>query len=294
MATKIVEKMPTTELRRLIAKYKDDVPVTIRALVTVDMAADALSKNGINRPVRETHRGFLERQMRAGRWRQTHQGLAFSQDGELLDGQHRLLALTDYGQPLEFAITFNVPRESFSVIDFANLPRSLADVTGFPRKVLEPVAFFYREAEERAVRTKFDVEELGPYWAAYGDLSKTLMEFAPKARRIWSSAPIRAAAIWVAKHGGDDTEPFVAYRTLVNQEYAEMRPGLQSLQRQLMDRKTGAIERFVKAATAFERQDVDRVSIRDIYAKMADYRAQIKATADAHAKRVWRIQGVKA
>jgi hypothetical protein len=292
MATKAaVEKMPDTDLRRLIAKYKGDKPVTVMIEMTPAMAADALSRNDINRPVRERHRAFLARQITEGRWRKTHQGIAFSPDGLLLDGQHRLLAVTDAGIPVTMSVTFNLDRDAFHVIDFGNVPRTLADVTRLDAVVLQPVTFLYRMAQEGESRGKFDVADFAPFWAAFGEDARALRQFCQQTRRVLSAAPIRAAAIYVAKATGDDTEPFFAYRTLVMQDYGNMPPSLQALNRQLIDRDIrSSTERFVRAASAFEKQDVGRIQIRDIFAKAADYRAKIAAIAKAHENKVWKLR----
>jgi hypothetical protein len=52
-----------------------------------------LEGNTHNRPVRDAHVDALARDMRAGRWRMTGDSIKFSQDGTLLDGQHRLWAV---------------------------------------------------------------------------------------------------------------------------------------------------------------------------------------------------------
>lgn len=56
-------------------------------------------------------------QMSTGRWRLTHQGLAFDSSGNLLDGQHRLTAVVEAGVPVDFVVTWGCDRESFSVLD---------------------------------------------------------------------------------------------------------------------------------------------------------------------------------
>jgi head-tail adaptor len=61
--------------------------------------------------------------MRAGRWRLTHQGIAFSSNRVLLDGQHRLWAVLISGVTVPMRIFFNESPESLGVID-AVRPRS--------------------------------------------------------------------------------------------------------------------------------------------------------------------------
>src|SRR3954467_14111979 len=61
--------------------------------VTPDLAAQWLRANTGNRPVREAHVRSLAEEITADRWKVTHQGIAFSLSGRLMDGQHRLRAV---------------------------------------------------------------------------------------------------------------------------------------------------------------------------------------------------------
>lgn len=55
--------------------------------------------------------------MREGRWIVTHQGMAFDDKGNLVDGQHRLKACVESGVTIQTRMTVDVPRETFSVMD---------------------------------------------------------------------------------------------------------------------------------------------------------------------------------
>lgn len=55
--------------------------------------------------------------MNAGRWLTTHQGIAFSTTGRLIDGQHRLLAIVLAGVPVTMLVTPNCDPETFAVLD---------------------------------------------------------------------------------------------------------------------------------------------------------------------------------
>lgn len=85
--------------------------------ITPSVAAKMLSKNKKNRPIKKRVVNFLSSQMQRGMWKFTHQAIAFDTKGNLQDGQHRLLALIDYGKPLDFLVAYNAPEENFMVID---------------------------------------------------------------------------------------------------------------------------------------------------------------------------------
>lgn len=72
------------------------VPAGVRTTwmdVTARIAADWLGNNFRNRPLREDTVLSYARDMVCGRWTRTHQGIAFNDRDELVDGQHRLSAV---------------------------------------------------------------------------------------------------------------------------------------------------------------------------------------------------------
>jgi hypothetical protein len=85
--------------------------------VTPDIAFRWLEGNTHNRPVNPLHVQRLAREMNAGRWRLTHQGIAFDVNGLLIDGQHRLWAVMEADMPVVMRVFFNEPAENRHVLD---------------------------------------------------------------------------------------------------------------------------------------------------------------------------------
>lgn len=56
-------------------------------------------------------------QLQNGQWQMTPQGIAVSQDGQLLDGQHRLTAIAKSGISAQMVVAYNVPDECIAVLD---------------------------------------------------------------------------------------------------------------------------------------------------------------------------------
>ena len=103
-------------------------PFVNRITITPNMAANWLDQANINnRRLRRSYAERLARDMAQGRWRLTHQGIAFDPHGVLLDGQHRLLGVVLADVPVDMHVWFNVTSETRSVIDVAPA-RSIADV----------------------------------------------------------------------------------------------------------------------------------------------------------------------
>ena len=84
--------------------------------VTPEMARQWLEVNmKCNRPIMKNTVHSYARQMRAGAWALTHQGIAFDEMGELVDGQHRLRAIIEANIPVKMNVTFDVRRQAGEV-----------------------------------------------------------------------------------------------------------------------------------------------------------------------------------
>lgn len=95
--------------------------------ITPEIAALMLTHNQSNRPLSDHFVGRLAKKMEDGAWEVTHQGIGFSQEGQLLDGQHRLAALVKTGMTFEFQVTYNLDNV-FDNIDVDQKGRSAADL----------------------------------------------------------------------------------------------------------------------------------------------------------------------
>lgn len=76
--------------------------------ITKELAEKYLKFNPQNRNVRWQHVETLKQDILAGRFLTTHQGIAFGSDGNLIDGQHRLLAIAAAGREVKILVTRGV------------------------------------------------------------------------------------------------------------------------------------------------------------------------------------------
>jgi len=86
-------------------------------LITPEMAEQLLARNPRNRRIVPSRVSAYASQMKSGSWKLTHQGIAFDQHGNLVDGQHRLHAVIASGVAIRFWVFEGVPRESMIAID---------------------------------------------------------------------------------------------------------------------------------------------------------------------------------
>lgn len=90
------------------------------------LAEEWLTRNTSNRTISAQHVAELAHDMRLGRWRLTHQGIAFDIHGRLADGQHRLLAVVMAGVSVQMQVTTMLSPEAVANIDIQRR-RTLSD-----------------------------------------------------------------------------------------------------------------------------------------------------------------------
>jgi len=92
-------------------------PILSLEEITPARAESFLKKNKNNRPVKASNVLKLKNDLQQGHFKLTHQGIAFDWDGNLLDGQHRLMAIVESGVTASMYVTYNCDPSIFKVID---------------------------------------------------------------------------------------------------------------------------------------------------------------------------------
>lgn len=101
--------------------------VTTVELITPQVAAQMLERNTSNRPLTVSLARRYASDMTAGRWEYNGQDIIFAEDGELLDGQHRLTAVTLANMPVLMGVKRGLPKAVFATLD-AGKGRTASDV----------------------------------------------------------------------------------------------------------------------------------------------------------------------
>lgn len=86
-------------------------------MISPEQAKILLEQNTQNRPLNLPHVRTLAKQMLSGQWRFTGDPIQIGTSGRVLNGQHRLYAIIESGTSQEMFIMYNIPDESFSVMD---------------------------------------------------------------------------------------------------------------------------------------------------------------------------------
>lgn len=124
---------PPASLRPTASSGQQETKVEI---IDASLARDLLSRNTSNRSISDKLVDAIARDIVQGRWMLTHQGIALDPDFNLLDGQHRLLAIMKANRAVPICVTYNVQnpnQAAFGIIDTNNRPRSARDITSLTR-----------------------------------------------------------------------------------------------------------------------------------------------------------------
>lgn len=99
-------------------------------LVTPTIAESWLAKNTANRRMRRPKAEQFARDMEAGDWQENGEGICFAADGTLLNGQHRLTALTIAGISVYMLVVRGLPMQAQDTMD-DGAKRTMGDTFGF-------------------------------------------------------------------------------------------------------------------------------------------------------------------
>ena len=76
-----------------------------------------VAKNRNNRSIKASNLKRLTTAIENGEWRLTNQGIAFDDQGNLIDGQHRLAAILQTGKTLPLLVGTNMDPRIFDCVD---------------------------------------------------------------------------------------------------------------------------------------------------------------------------------
>ena len=109
--------------------------------ITPEQATQWLRCNKNNRPVRRRHVAFLADEMVHGNWQVNGQAIIIADDEQVLDGQHRLLAIIEAGRPVQSMVVYGITPEAFKTID-----------TGAVRTGADALALHFHETNSASIK----------------------------------------------------------------------------------------------------------------------------------------------
>lgn len=159
-------------------------------LITPQIALQYLEKNN-NIRTPDLHRVTrLANSIKRGEWVTTHQGIAFNKLGQLVDGQHRLLAIVEANRSVEMWVATGVEEDAIAEMD-RNTPRNNATLLGVTKRSSEIVTHISRLLYG-TVPTRCNLQAV--YHITESSIA-LLYEKTTTARRGLTAAPVKAAFI---------------------------------------------------------------------------------------------------
>lgn len=163
--------------------------------ITPELAKKWLAANKDNRHARPSHINNLAREIKNGKWTLTHQGIAFSSAGRLIDGQHRLEAIIAAGEPVFMAVFIGLDDNMFGALD-RGIRRTLTDELRDDSRRVQPSTFIASLImDARGTPSPWDVRKVLDVYRKDFDVMFDLAGGSPKGR---ASAGTRAA--WVIRY----------------------------------------------------------------------------------------------
>lgn len=220
-------------------------------MMTPEHAEKLLSGNYNNRSLRHGWANEIAKMIENGEWNLTHQAIAISTTGQLIDGQHRLTAIVKAKKAVPIILAEQCDPASFISID-KGIKRSTADSLGMNKKVVETIAFLMRIAGARAERPSLVKELMN---TEYGYAAEMLIKVCSTTRRGASAAGIKAGAVCQMVETGKYEKIAQNYKRFINLDYSNMPPLLLNLEKQIASGTAHSAERdwlFCRAYRAFD------------------------------------------
>lgn len=190
--------------------------------VTPQIASDWLKRNTDNRPLRKSVVQQIKAALLRGEYVPTHQGIAFSTDGSLLDGQHRLTAISELRDGVfPMLVSIDVHPNAFLVTD-TGFKRTASDMLQISKKLSEVarLAATFCGSHNKSITATMMI----PFVMAVDPLHDELLRYCGTTRRTWSSAPVRLAAVIAMLNGVDKDYVKATYRAMVLADFDAMTP----------------------------------------------------------------------
>jgi hypothetical protein len=128
-------------------------------IITPETAARILDSNTSNRSLRENWAYELSSRMKSGQWISNGETIKIMENGDLVDGQHRLRAIILSGKPQQMIVVRGVPNNSFGTIDIG-LRRSTGDtftILGCKNsKMIACATYLYLQAKTRKALSGYE------------------------------------------------------------------------------------------------------------------------------------------
>lgn len=248
---------------------------TIIETITPDIARSYLGKNtSKQRKVRYNWVESLARMITDDSFILTHQGIAFDELGNLIDGQHRLLAVIMADKPITIMVSRNVGNNAWHGTD-QGIIRRVSEITTLSKRVGQAANYISRIVLNETRPHANLLESIGE--SQLGLQIGKLSLYAPTTPKYFGQTPnLVVAAMRSIMDGGDYA--FTQYRALTLQDYDAMSLSSKALCRQVVSGKaisTGP-DLWCRAWKTFDKSKADQSKIQISEDQVKPIMAQIR------------------
>lgn len=191
---------------------------TVQMIVTPAMAREWLGRNADNRALKQGHVLQLAGRIKRGEWQLSHQGIAFACGGRLLDGQHRLHAITLAGIAVPMLVSLDADPAMFEVVDNGGVQRTNGDILRMPNATVAVGSLALR-LHQQGTASRVSPQMARPYVERFAPLVDRLTGHQSGSKGL-VNAHIRLAAILAATNGEGWDYVLPVYRDTINRNYA--------------------------------------------------------------------------
>lgn len=239
-------------------------------LITPDMAKMYLECNSSNRKLSDKSVYLITKAIKNGEWVLSHQGIAFNENGVLIDGQHRLSAIVQAGIPCEMMVTRGVVEEAYHVLDIGK-NRSVADLYSINNKVAGMIVTLANLSGKQMHKSEY-----GRYIPIFNEVCGELMNHCGSMRKIVSSVGVRAiVALKAMEKPHEKDEFFEYYRNFVLLNFELLPPAIRNLYKQLTTKRHTDSEIVARTYLAFSNTNKTKVDIVDLSSTLNTIRESI-------------------
>ncbi len=172
---------------------------------TQELVDALLAANTKNRPIRKSNIDTICEEIKSGRWCVTNQGIGVCEDGSLVDGQHRLLAIRKMGYPRLPILVVTGLSESARIAVDQHSRRTARDVIMFAfntrvSRIAPPVARAISMHRNNWTRRTVCISDLMDIISEYEDEISEVVN--RKGLEDFFNAQTFAAAVYLAKQTG--------------------------------------------------------------------------------------------
>lgn len=183
--------------------------VTSVETITPQMAQELLERNKINRKLRDDHVRTLAKEMVEGRWKVDGQSIIIDEEGNLLNGQHRLWASFNSNVSFTSIVVRNVDRSAFVTID-SGMKRSAGDALALSgikygiqtAAIIRLVHFVSTGARDHRAISAMSNSETVALFSKYPGVEEcaALVACTSNLRKLMPPSPLGATMYFALKH----------------------------------------------------------------------------------------------